>query len=61
MPFLVSHFLKATALGFLDRTAISIELSKLMKIWRFFVFHREGAGPLLLGPTWGGCNVMESP
>ena len=32
MPFLVSHFTKPTALGFLDRTAISKEPSRLMKI-----------------------------
>ena len=30
-PFLVIHFSKATVFGFLDRTAISIEPSKLMK------------------------------
>ena len=30
--FLVSHFTKATALGFLERTAISIALSRLMNI-----------------------------
>ena len=40
MPFLVSHSTKA---WFLDRTAISIEPSRLMKIsWESFVLPREG-------------------
>ena len=62
MPFLVSHFTKPTALGFLDRTAISIEPSRLMKIsWGIPVFLREGAQHLASRPTWGGCSVMKSP
>ena len=47
IPFLVSHFTEATALDFLDRTTISMEASKLMKIsWGFFALPRVLVWPI---------------
>ena len=51
-PFFISHFTKATALDFLDRTAISIEPSRLMKIpWGFFALPRGRFDRPPLDPT----------
>ena len=46
MPLLVSHFTKATVLGFLERTAVSLALFRLMNIsWEFFVLPRGSIAP----------------
>ena len=64
MPFLVSHFTKATALGFLEQTAISIALSRLMNIsWEIFVFPRGSVTPTTsisdLGREWCDENSLK--
>ena len=58
-PFLVSHFTKATALGFLERAAISIALSKLIKIsWGFFALPRMSVTPVpyISDLKWTWCD-----
>ena len=51
-PFLLSDFTTATALGFLDRRAISTEPSRLMKIsWGLFVLQR--------GETWPSPSTSD--
>ena len=61
--FLLScHFTKAIALSFLDRTATSIEPTKLLKMsWDFLLCQGGRLNLLSLFQTGGECKVMESP
>ena len=62
MPFLVSHFTKATVLGFLERTAVSLALFRSMNIsWEFFVLPRGSIAPTPSISDLGRDGAMKTP